>query len=125
MVDSDVHLFVADVIKSSDTVDMRILDGVLSSLVYILDRVWSSLGCAGCTSIKNNKNKEFGASSAPRRRRKRTSRGCCVNAVPKMEPARSSRSKRLSDEEDHTRGHQVNQARTQETVERPRSDKQP
>ena len=30
--DSDVHLFVADVIKSSDTVDRCILDKVLSSL---------------------------------------------------------------------------------------------
>ena len=30
--DSDVHLFVADVIKSFDTVDRRILDRVLSSL---------------------------------------------------------------------------------------------
>ena len=31
-VDSDVHLFVADVVKSFDTVDRRILDRVLSSL---------------------------------------------------------------------------------------------
>ena len=30
--DSDVHLFVADVFKSFDTVDRGILDGVLSSL---------------------------------------------------------------------------------------------
>ena len=30
--DSDIHLFVADVIKSSDTVDRSILDRVLSSL---------------------------------------------------------------------------------------------
>ena len=30
--DSDVHLFVADVIKSFDTVDRTILDRVLSSL---------------------------------------------------------------------------------------------
>ena len=30
--DSDIHLFVADVIKSFDTVDRRILDRVLSSL---------------------------------------------------------------------------------------------
>ena len=32
-VDSDIHLFVADVIKSFDTVDRGILDPVLSSLV--------------------------------------------------------------------------------------------
>ena len=32
VVDSDVHLFVADVIKSFDTVDRGILDKVLSSL---------------------------------------------------------------------------------------------
>ena len=31
-VDSDVHLFVADVVKSFDTVDRGILDRVLSSL---------------------------------------------------------------------------------------------
>ena len=30
--DSDVHLFVADVIKSSDTVDRSVLERVLSSL---------------------------------------------------------------------------------------------
>ena len=30
--DSDIHLFVADVVKSSDTVDRGILDRVLSSL---------------------------------------------------------------------------------------------
>ena len=30
--DSDIHLFVADVVKSFDTVDRRILDRVLSSL---------------------------------------------------------------------------------------------
>ena len=32
VVDSDVHLFVADVIKSFDTVERGILDKVLSSL---------------------------------------------------------------------------------------------
>ena len=32
IVDSDIHLFVADVIKSFDTVDRGILDKVLSSL---------------------------------------------------------------------------------------------
>ena len=31
-VDSDVHLFVADVVKSFDTVDRGVLDRVLSSL---------------------------------------------------------------------------------------------
>ena len=33
-IDSDVHLFVADVIKSFDTVDRKILDRVLSSLGF-------------------------------------------------------------------------------------------
>ena len=32
VVDSDVHLFVAEVVKSSDTVDRGVLDFVLSSL---------------------------------------------------------------------------------------------
>ena len=32
VVDSDFHLFVADVVKSFDTVDREILDRVLSSL---------------------------------------------------------------------------------------------
>ena len=35
IVDFDVHLFVADVAESFDTVDMGILDKVLSSLVLL------------------------------------------------------------------------------------------
>ena len=45
--DSDIHLLVADVIKSFDTVDRRILDRVIKSFDTvdrtILDRVLSSL----------------------------------------------------------------------------------
>ena len=33
--DSDIHLFVADVVKSFDTVDRGVLDGVLSSLAFL------------------------------------------------------------------------------------------
>ena len=66
-VDSDIHLFVADVIMSFDTVDRGILDRVLSSFYYsdvhlfvadviksfytvdrgVLDRILSSLGLSG------------------------------------------------------------------------------
>ena len=34
--DSDIHLFVADVVKSFDTVDRRILDRVLSWFTWLV-----------------------------------------------------------------------------------------
>ena len=45
--DSDIHLFVADVIKSFDTVDRRILDRFLSSLGVVMPflSVMLMLGC--------------------------------------------------------------------------------
>ena len=56
--DSDIHLFVADVIKSFDTVDRRILDRVLSGLglpgwfrhVYFLS-ITLMLGCGLCWQL--------------------------------------------------------------------------
>ena len=47
IVDDDVHLFVADVVKSFDTVDRNILDCVLSSLV-LPGWPYSSLACQCC-----------------------------------------------------------------------------
>ena len=52
-VDSDIHLFVADVIKSFDTVDRAILDRVLSSLglpAWFRHAYFSSMHMLGCGS---------------------------------------------------------------------------
>ena len=49
--DSDVHIFVADVIKSFDTVDRSILDRVLSSLGllgWFVMPILSSMFMIGC-----------------------------------------------------------------------------
>ena len=44
--DSDVHLFAADVIKSFDTVDREILDGVLSSLGLLGSSIFFRISCS-------------------------------------------------------------------------------